>query len=111
MAELVWDPIPQGHGGFLKKTLLESLKGGNYLTEVFRRTVPDNLSSCQSQNSWISGGWTSPRWVHPAIIQIETAIVKSMTLELNSLFSLELCTEPIHDRLTPTVVSGNKKPL
>jgi hypothetical protein len=34
-----------------------------------------------------------------------------MTLELNSLFSLDLCTDPIHDRLTPTVVSGTRKAL
>ena len=93
------------------KTLLESEKGGYYETEVFRHTVPENLSSCQSQCSWISGGWASPRGAHPATIQIETAIIKSLTLELNSLFGLELCTEPIHDRLTPTVVSGTKKAL
>ena len=93
------------------KTLLESEKGGYYETEVFRHTVPENLSSCQSQCSWISGGWASPRGAHPATIQIKTAIIKSLTLELNSLFGLELCTEPIHDRLTPTVVSGTKKAL
>jgi hypothetical protein len=44
--------------GVFEKTLLESEKGGTFLTEVFRHTMPDNLGYCQSQSSWISGGWT-----------------------------------------------------
>ncbi len=60
----------------------------------------------------MSRGWASPCGVHPTSLQNENAIIKSMTLELNGLFSLDLCTKPIHDRLIPAADEpGAKKAL
>jgi hypothetical protein len=37
--------------GVFERTLLESGQGGTYMTEVFRHTMPDNLSNCHGHSA------------------------------------------------------------
>jgi hypothetical protein len=74
-------------------------KGGQFTTEKFRHDMPGNQANAFEQRSWVSGGWASPCEAQPFTPDSEEKFFQCLTRELNSLFDLGLCTEPIVDRL------------
>ncbi len=64
-------------------------KGGHFVTEKFRHSLPLSLSNHFEQRSWVSGGWTTPSEVQPFTPESEKKIVQSIVGELNGLFDLE----------------------
>jgi hypothetical protein len=83
----------------LVQEIWANAKGGQFTTEKFRHNMPGNQANAFEQRSWVSGGWASPCEAQPFTPDSEEKIVQCLTRELNSLFDLGLCTEPIVDRL------------
>jgi len=92
----------------LVQEIWANAKGGQFTTEKFRHDMPGNQSNAFEQRSWVSGGWASPSEAQPFTPDSEEKIVQCLTRELNSLFDLGLCTEPIVDRLFKEVQQTRK---
>jgi hypothetical protein len=83
----------------LAEEIWANSKGGQFITEKFRHNMPGNQSNSFEQRSWVNGWWSSPCEAQHFTPDSEEKIVQCLTRELNSLFDLGLCTEPIVDRL------------
>jgi hypothetical protein len=83
----------------LSSGIIEEKAGGVYTVQKARYRLPDSLRRTSFTKTWVSTGWTSPCEVWPATVEIESELVNSLCSELNSIFGLNLGTEPICSRL------------
>ena len=92
-------PFPEKTWAILSETILGEKERGEFVTEKVKQRVPENLKNPNPTRSWVSGGWTSPSGVLPVTPEKEKELICTLIHELNGLFNLGLCPEPVHDRI------------
>jgi hypothetical protein len=82
---------------------------GFFLTEKIKIRLPGSLNGSGPENTYVSGGWASPRGALPLTVAHETEIISTLIEELNASFEVGLSPHVIIDKLCTSGADRSRK--